>query len=145
MLPKEGYRILNYLLDTDICVYWLRGYSLLKERKELLEEGHHLSVSILTVGELKYGAYRSERTIVNLKAIDQFLTGVQVQPLTLQIMDTYGQIKGELVKQGTPLDEFDLLIACTAIENHVTLVTHNKRHYQRVRSLLIEDWFHSSS
>ena len=118
---------------------------MLRGKKELLEEGHNLSVSILTVGELKYGAYRSERTSTNLKAIDQFLTGVGVQPLTLQIMDTYGQIKMELVKQGIPLDEFDLLIACTAIENHATLITHNKRHYWRIRYLLIEDWVHSST
>lgn len=52
----------------------------------------------------------------------------------------YGDIRGHLETQGTPIGGNDLLIAATAIAHDFILVTHNTREFGRVPGLKMEDW-----
>lgn len=126
---------MKYLLDTDIIVNHLRGKRAMNV--SFIQEGS--SISIITYGELTYGAYKSTRPEINLSKIEEMLTdlGIQIISLDEKIMEIYGKLKAELEKKGNRLDEFDLLIASTALNHNLNLVTGNIKHFERIPSLLL--------
>jgi len=61
-------------------------------------------------------------------------------PWTDAVSSRYGELKAELERAGTPLDDFDIAIAAHALDAPATLVTSNARHFARVPGLSVEDW-----
>ena len=55
-------------------------------------------------------------------------------------MDSFGEIKAALSSAGTSVDDFDLLIGCTALARNSTVVTNNTKHYQKVPGLKVVNW-----
>ncbi len=131
---------MQYLLDTNICVFFLRGK--LNLDKIIREKGvENCFISELTVFELKYGAENSDNPSASHKAVDKFVRGLSVIPI-YGIVDKYAEIKVAFRKQGTPMhDEFDLIIGVTALSNNLTLVTDNIKDFKNFENLKIENWF----
>ena len=129
-----------FLLDTSICVFFLRGkINLDKIIKEVGLENCYISE--ITVAELRFGAENSENPNKSHKAVDSFLQGLTVIPIFGSIRK-YAQEKVRLRKLGKPLnDEFDLLIGVTSIVNQLTLVTDNLKDFERLEGILLENWF----
>ena len=75
----------------------------------------------------------------NKKALDNFLTGVQILPI-FHSLDLYAKEKARLQKAGTPVDDFDLLIGVTSIMHKLTMVTNNTNHFKRINAIKLEDW-----
>lgn len=96
-------------------------------------------ISEITLAELKFGVENSERPSKNKKALDNFLTGVQILPI-FGALDLYAQEKARLRKAGTRIDEFDLLIGVTSVINNLVMVTNNTAHFQRIKNITLEDW-----
>ncbi|RKY71165.1 MAG: PIN domain nuclease [Candidatus Latescibacterota bacterium] len=130
---------MSYLLDTDICIYWLNGREEIKRKVKEVGE-NDLNMAIITLGELRYGAYYSERVDRNLKRIDDFLGKIKVIPLNEASMDKFGQIKADLRRQGKLIEDLDMLIASTAIVKDCVLVTNNTNHFKRIAGLKLENW-----
>ena len=127
------------MLDTDICVYWLNGKEEIKQK--IQEIGlDYLNTTIITLGELKYGAYYSKNVEHNLKKIRDFLRKVNLLNIEEKSIEEFGKIKAELRKKGEMIGDFDILIASIAISNNCILVTNNEKHYKRINSLKIENW-----
>ena len=76
----------------------------------------------------------------NIKRIEFFLERVQLLDLTPKTTDIYARIKALLRKLGNIIDDFDILIGATAIENDLTLVTDNERHFSRINKIRIVNW-----
>lgn len=131
---------MQYLLDTNICVFFLRGKLNLDERFK--NKGReNCFISGITVVELRYGAENSDSPIKSHKAVDLFLSGLSIIPIYGSIK-LYAKEKVRLRKLGKPMnDEFDLLIGVTAIENRVVLVTDNVKDFERLEGINIENWF----
>lgn len=130
---------MTYLLDTDTCIYWLRNRQSVRER--VREVGwNQITICVITVAELYYGAYNSNRVTENLARAEFFIQQLPVLPLTNNALRRFGQLKAELRKAGQPLAEFDLLIASIAIAEGYVLVTNNTRHYERISELQLENW-----
>ncbi|MCL4300380.1 MAG: type II toxin-antitoxin system VapC family toxin [Anaerolineae bacterium] len=130
---------MNYLLDTDICVYWLNGRSGVKDK--LLAAGwKQVAISVITQAELYYGAYNSSRVTENLGRVDDFVSQVPILPLHDTTLKRFGALKAQLRQIGQPLPDFDLLIASIALMENRVLVTNNTRHYQRIQDLQLENW-----
>ncbi len=131
---------MQYLLDTNICVFFLRGK--LNLDKIFRNKGiENCFISELTVFELKYGAENSQNPKKSHKAVNKFINGLSIIPI-YGIVDRYAKEKVKFRKQGTPMhDEFDLMIGLTAIENDLTLVTDNIKDFKNFESLKIENWF----
>lgn len=55
-------------------------------------------------------------------------------------MDCFARIKADLMRRGQKIEDPDILIAATAMENNLILVTHNIGHYERIPGLRLEDW-----
>jgi len=129
----------KYLLDTNICVYWLKG----NERIELkiLSVGmDNIALSFINVSELYYGAYKSQRVEANLKLISQLTDQLNVVESDEAISEMFGQLKATLENAGTIVDDADLFIAACAKVHGLTLVTNNTKHFKRIKGLKLENW-----
>jgi tRNA(fMet)-specific endonuclease VapC len=131
---------MQYLLDTNTCVFYLRGK--LKLDEIIREKGkENCFISELTVFELRFGAENSDDIAKSNKAVDDFVNGLSIIPI-YSSAKRYAKEKVRLRKIGKPInDEFDLLIGVTAVENKLTLVTDNKKDFERIEGIRIENWF----
>ena len=132
----------KYLLDTNICIYFLKG--LFNLDKEIEKAGlSNCYVSEITIAELKFGAENSEHQEKNRKTVDLFLSKFTIIPI-FNSLDVYAKEKTRLRKKGLPLDDFDLLIGATAISNNLTLVTRNLSDFERLKGIDLENWVDQS-
>lgn len=128
-----------YLLDTDTVIFAFKGNAGIK--KNLREHLHDtLKISVITLMELYYGAYKSTRITGNLARIRTFESSIDVIPLTTASAQTFGALKATLESSGIPLDDFDLSIASCALAHNLVLVTNNTKHFQRVNGLKVVNW-----
>lgn len=131
---------MQYLLDTSICIFFLRGKLNLDET--IRRKGFaNCFISELTVFELMYGAANSEKPEKANYAVKSFVGGLSIIPI-IGCVDQYAEIKVSLKKKGKPLhDEFDLIIGATALANQLILVTDNEKDFRNMEGLKIENWF----
>jgi tRNA(fMet)-specific endonuclease VapC len=135
----------QYLLDTDMCIYLLNGDERIKGK--VAQVGvEAISVSILTVGELYFGAYNSARLEANMERIHKFLS--YPGPIVLAIDDDaaeyFGKFKAALRREGKPIGDVDLLIAGVAASRGLKVVTNNTEHFERIADISLENWLRSS-
>ncbi len=131
---------MQYLLDTNTCVFFLRGK--LKLDEIIKEKGvHNFYISEITIVELRFGAENSDNPSRSHKAVDAFLSGISIIPI-FGCIKRYAKEKVRLRKLGKPMnDEFDLLIGVTSVENKLTLVTDNTKHFENISGIKLENWF----
>ncbi len=124
---------MNYQIDTDIIIYHLRKQRKLKP--DWFEDKP--AISIITLGELLYGAQKSNQPQKSTQIIENFINDFQVHiiPIEEKIIKAYAKEKAALEKTGHRLDDFDLLIGITARENRLTLVTNNYKHFTKITGL----------
>lgn len=128
----------KYLLDTNICIYYLKGRFGLDSKIEDVGIVNCL-ISEITVAELKFGAENSERKDHNRKVISDFISKFAVVPI-FSCIDIFAKEKARLRKKGIIVDDFDLLIGATALANGLTVVTNNTKHLGRLKDIAIENW-----
>jgi len=127
-----------FLLDTNICIHFFRGKYNLSEK--LFDVGiENCAISEITYAELVFGAENSKNPLKNHQLIESFVKELTILPIFNSII-RYGKEKTRLRKQGKMISDFDLLIACTAIENEMVMVTENVKEFERVSQIEIENW-----
>ena len=128
-----------YLLDTDIVIYNLKGHSAVKKN---LERNLHaaLKISIVTLMELYYGAYKSQKVASNIGKIKRIEDAVEIIALGQESAEIFAMLKADLEKTGNPLDDFDLILAACALSHDLVLVTNNVKHFQRIQGLKFDNW-----
>jgi tRNA(fMet)-specific endonuclease VapC len=127
------------MLDTDTVSFALRGQG----RVDLEIAKHRpseLCVSAITVAELRYGAARRKSAKLQAR-IDTFTSNVAVIPFDESCAVQFGIIASKLAERGSPIGEFDVLIAAHAVSLELTLVTNNVKHFNRVDGLNVENWY----
>ncbi|MBN1993643.1 MAG: type II toxin-antitoxin system VapC family toxin [Anaerolineae bacterium] len=125
------------ILDSDHCVAVLRGQLDLRQQVTPADD---LAVTCVSVGELAHGAHKSSRPAENLARLDVLLAGLIMLPFDAAAAQQFGRLKAWLERQGTPLSDLDLQIASIALTHQSSLVTHNRRHFDRIPVLQLEDW-----
>lgn len=129
---------MSVLLDTCACIEILKGnenvYNLVKD----LTPEQKL-VSEITVAELLYGVELCKRKIFESYKVYLLLNDVTILPITNSIR-RFAKEKVRLQKAGTPIEDFDLLIGVSAVENKLTLITDNVKHMVRINEINIENW-----
>lgn len=128
----------KYLLDTNICAYFLNGKFNLETKIDSVGF-ENCVVSEITIAELKYGVEKSTHKEKNKKTLEIFQSKFDVIPI-FPALDIYAKEKARLKIKGKILDDFDLLIGSTAIFNNLTLVTKNISDFDRLEDINIEDW-----
>ena len=133
---------MNFLLDTNICVYWLKGDKNI-EGKAISVGIDNMWISFVNLSELFYGAYKSEKQNENLSAIQTMMEKVVIIDSSEEICERFGKLKAQLEREGNIIDDADLFIAACALVNEVTLVTNNEKHFSRIKGLKLENWVDS--
>lgn len=129
---------MNYLLDTNICIYFLKGrYGLVEKIERIGFE--NLFISEITVAELKYGVEKSTNPEKNRPVINGLIDRFKQLPI-YGALDVYAKEKARLQKAGNIVDDLDLFIGATAIENNMVLVTNNEKHFDRLQNIKVENW-----
>lgn len=133
---------MRYMLDTNILIYFIKNKPpSIAEKINALEQGVTLCMSFFTYAELLKGAERSNRKTQVLRQLNQLTQVISVVYETgYALCDHYAVQFTRLKEAGTPIGANDLWIACHALAQDATLVTHNIREFQRVSGLRLEDW-----
>lgn len=133
---------MKYLLDTDICISFLRNKHSAGEkiRSVGIENCYVSEISII---ELTFGAYHSsdfDKHIVEVRQIENLYDIIS----TYSAVDEFSKQKSRLKREGRLIPDFDLLIGTSAVANAMTLVTNNVKHLSRIENLVIENWRNSA-
>ncbi|MBR3066194.1 MAG: PIN domain-containing protein [Prevotella sp.] len=131
----------NYLLDTNICAFYLRGKYDVDQSIDRVG-WNHCYISEITVLELKMGVELSKQRdgVDRSPQLNLFLSDIQILPIN-DAIDIAAQEKIRLRLSGTPCDDnFDLLIACTAMANDMVCVTDNTKDFHRFKNIKLENW-----
>ena len=128
----------EYLLDTDICINFLKGKFGVKDK--IKEVGiSKCYISEITIFELTYGAYKSSNFEKHIKEVEKVKLLFEVIP-AYEIRFKYAEARVRLEKEGLRIPDFDLLIGSTSIVYDMVMVTNNEIHLSRIDGIIIENW-----
>ena len=130
----------RYLLDTNICIYIAKHNPPAVREHFARYSAAELAMSVVTLGELRFGAEKSQSREKALAVIQQLESLIQVAPLQEAAGEHYGQIRAQLQAEGQPIGSNDLWLAAHARSAGWILVTNNEREFERVAGLQIENW-----
>ncbi len=130
----------RYLLDTNICIYIAKGHPLAVRERLASHTLQELAMSTITVGELRFGAEKSQARERALGTLAQLVQMIAPSALPMAAAEHYGQIRATLQKQGTPIGNYDLWLAAHALAEGWILVTNNTSEFSRVPGLQLENW-----
>jgi tRNA(fMet)-specific endonuclease VapC len=127
----------RYLLDTDWAIHYLNASVAITQRVDAYR-ADGVAVSIVTVAELYEGVYGSTDPEDTERTVQQFLKGVPVLGIDEPVARRFGQERARLRAAGQLIGDVDLLIGATALTHGLTLLTNNRRHFERLEGLTIE-------
>ena len=131
---------MRYLLDTNTCIYIIKRSPVhVYKRFRKLHVGD-IGISAMTYCELQFGVANSAQPEKNQVALTEFLGPLDVLDFPSDAAATYGEIRSHLRRAGTPIGNYDLLLAAHALHLKLTLVTNNTREFERVPDLRVDNW-----
>jgi tRNA(fMet)-specific endonuclease VapC len=129
-----------YLLDTNILIYIMKHHPPTVRAKFESLPAELLAMSIITLGELYFGAEKSNAREAAFISIARLQTAIEVHPLPVTAATHYGQIRAQLQAKGQIIGNNDLWLAAHARAQGWILVTNNEREFNRVDGLKVENW-----
>lgn len=128
----------GYLLDTNICIYLLKGQRGIVEKIEVTG-CDNCFITDVTLAELWFGAYNSNRIEQQKRGIsylEQLFNVISIK----DSVELFGSNKAYLKSRGTIIDDFDILIGSAAIKHNLIMVTENVKHLSRLPGITVENW-----
>lgn len=131
---------MRYMLDTNICIYAIKNKP--KEVIERLKEHEpgEICISSVTYAELIHGVEKSKAVNKNRIALTLLLADIEILPFDANAAESYGEIRAELERKGTPIGPLDMMIAGHAKSLGYTVVTNNIKEFERIVGLRFENW-----
>lgn len=130
---------MKYLLDTNICIAWIKGDERVKAKIMSVEPEDVVTCAVVTA-ELHYGVRKSQHRARNELNVRNFLRQFQSLPFDDNAAEQHGIIRVMLEQAGTPIGPYDLMIAAIAQAHNLTVVTRNLREFERIQTLKCETW-----
>jgi len=129
-----------YFLDTDICIYALKGqYPHIQEKISSIKPSK-IKLASIVKAELLLGANKSQAKKKTLKVVSSFIKPFEVVSFCGYSAEVYAQIRATLEDKGSIIGPNDMILASTVLANNGVLVTHNTKEFSRIRGLRVEDW-----
>ena len=128
------------LVDTDILSFYFKGEQRVVDHfNEYLKEFDVINISIITYYEI-LGGLKFKKAERQIKEFEEFVNNNTIIHISEESAKISGDVYADLRQKGITIGTSDILIAGIAIENELTLITNNERHYDSVRELRIENW-----
>jgi tRNA(fMet)-specific endonuclease VapC len=124
------------LLDTSVIVYYLRGDP---AARRVLASAGRLFVPSIAMGELFYGAARSNQRVSKIAEAESFAAGNDVLDCDLETARQYGEIQHQLRRKGRPIPDNDIWIAAIAQQHELTVATRDA-HFREIEDLDLLTW-----
>jgi tRNA(fMet)-specific endonuclease VapC len=121
----------NSIVDANVVIDYLRGKNNLLSQ---LMEKEVVSISVIVIGELIFGAENSLQLKKHLSQVEELLSQVNIIGVDYETSQIYGKTRADLKKNGTPIPENDIWIAAIAIQHNLTLIT-NDKHFANINLL----------
>jgi len=134
----------QYLLDTNICIYIAKHSPPLVREHFARHAASDLAMSVITLGELRFGAEKSQSRDRAMATIQELEALIPPRALPEAAGEHYGQIRAHLHKAGAMIGNNDLWLAAHARAEGWILVTNNTREFARVPGLEVENWAESA-
>ncbi|MBE7411703.1 MAG: type II toxin-antitoxin system VapC family toxin [Leptospiraceae bacterium] len=129
-----------YFLDTNICVYFLKGlYQPIVDNIQNTNP-NNIKIPSIVKAELLYGAEKSQNKTRNLANINRFLEPFEVISFDDTCSIAYSKIRSLLELKGAIIGPNDYIIAATVLAKNAILVTNNTKEFKKVHNLKIENW-----
>ena len=130
----------QYLLDTNICIYIAKQQPPKVLKKFQTLKVGQVAMSVITYGELTYGACKSNAYKKTMKLLNELTELIPALDLPETAAQQYGAIRAELEAKGKIIGNNDLWIASHALSSNLILVTNNVKEFKRVPKLKVENW-----
>jgi tRNA(fMet)-specific endonuclease VapC len=130
---------LKYLLDTDTCIYALKGMASVLASL-LAKSRADVAVSVITEAELRLGAAKSSSPVKTGRLVENFLRPLTIIEFGSVDARAYARVRARLERAGTPIGPLDTLIAAQAVDRALVIVSNNVREFRRVAGLRVESW-----
>ena len=131
---------MRYMLDTNICIYAIKH----KPEQVFMRLQEHdpidICISSVTYAELVHGVEKSKAIEKNRVALALLLANIEIMNFDSLAAESYGEIRADLEKSGTPIGPLDMMIAGHAKALGYTVVTNNTKEFERVKGLKLENW-----
>ena len=131
---------MRYMLDTNICIYAIKH----KPEQVFMRLQEHdpidICISSVTYAELVHGVEKSKAIEKNRVALALLLANIEIMNFDSLAAESYGKIRADLEKTGTPIGPLDMMIAGHAKALGYTVVTNNTKEFARVKGLKLENW-----
>ena len=131
---------MRYMLDTNICIYAIKH----KPEQVFMRLQEHdpidICISSVTYAELVHGVEKSKAIEKNRVALALLLANIEIMNFDSLAAESYGEIRADLEKEGTPIGPLDMMIAGHAKALGYTVVTNNTKEFERVKGLTLENW-----
>jgi len=131
---------MSYFLDTNTCIYLLRGlYPSLTDRL-LRERPSTVKIPAMVLAELYAGSRESSDPERTKTAIDAFVSAFEIAGFDQKAASSFGDIRSALDRASVKVGPYDLIIAATVIAHNGILVTNNIKEFSRIEGLVVENW-----
>ncbi len=131
---------MTYVLDTNTLIYFFKGLGNVSSHL-LATPPSEIGVPTIVLFELEVGIAKSSSPQKRKKQLQEFISLITIIPFDYAEAKYAAGIRVKLEKQGMLIGPYDALIAASALANNRTLVTHNRREFERIDGLRIEDWY----
>ena len=143
---------MSYLLDTNHCIYYKNAFfknpkfrsdfetNTFEAFEKVKAKEENIFTSIVSIGEMYYGAEKSQYKETNLKKLETLKKKIVIENLDDEIWRMFGKVKAKFEKKGKVITDFDLLIACTAKTRDHVFVSNDNDYKVISDDFLIENW-----
>ena len=128
------------LLDTNVCIDFMKNNHPKMTERILSYDPSEIAVSVITVYELEYGAFKSSWGEKTRRDMEIFLAPLTILPFSTEDAFAAGKIRAYLERKGRIIGPYDILIAAQGLSRNLSVITHNIGEFSRVPGLKVEDW-----
>ena len=131
---------MKYVLDTNVVARLLDNDDRVATRFAKVATDS-VGMPLVVLAELLFGVEKSSRREQNRARLQRFAAGVHVLPFDAALAARYAVVRAAVERKGRSKTDFDLVIACTALEHGATLITHDAALKDgTIENLAVEDW-----
>jgi len=128
-------------LDTSFLIALLRRDPKAEAKLEsFVQNGERITTTPICVCELFAGAYKTKKRESEIRRVKEFLSRMELLEFSTQACERFGRVRNELDSAGTPIGDFDIMIAAIALAHDQAVLTGDVEHFQRISGLTVDAW-----